>query len=247
MRHHGRAEDADGQQHAVGALQAAGSSPCSERAARRRRPAAGRTMKPRQTIAEQPADRELEAPVAARLQREDPERDDRRDQARGQRRHAEQQVAARSPRRRTRPGRWRSRSPRPAPTAPADRAAGSARGTARAGCGPSRCRSWPTGTARASRSRSRRRSPRSAGSRTWRRRRCWWRSCRGRCRRPPRRTPARAAPRAPLTGPRARMRRSSDTCGAPATGRSGFGGCGFHVWLNQNLSWSDRNLKAVSR
>ena len=37
-------------------------------------------------------------------------------------------------------------------------------------------------------------APTAAGSRTWRRRRCWWRSCRGRRRRCRRRRPARAGP-----------------------------------------------------
>ena len=46
--------------------------------------------------------------------------------------------------------------------------------------------------------------PHAAGSRTWRRRRCWWRSCRGRRRRPRPRTRARAARARPRTRPRER-------------------------------------------
>ena len=42
VRHHGRAEDADGEQHAVGAVEAAGSARRRTRPGRRR-PAAGRT------------------------------------------------------------------------------------------------------------------------------------------------------------------------------------------------------------
>ena len=150
-------------------------------------------------------DRELEAAVAALLQGEDRERDDRGDQAGRERRDAEEQVE-RDRRadelgevggdrddlglRPQAPGRG-PREVRPAQlgqVAPRDDA-----------------RPWPTGTGRASPSGSPRRSPTPAGSRTSRRRRCWSRSCPGRCRPRRPRTPARAAPAVPRTRPRARI------------------------------------------
>ena len=147
--------------------------------------------------------------VAARLQREDAERDDGGHQAGDERRHAEQQVERdRGADELGEVGRDGDR-PRPAPRARAStRPREVLAAQLRAGCGRWRCRSWPTGTGRASPSGSRRRSPRRAGSRTWRRRRCSWRSCRGRCRRRRRRTPGRAARarRAPGRGPRAAQR-----------------------------------------
>ena len=90
VRHHGRAEDADGEHHAVGAVEV------RDQAGDRR---AAVDVHLQQVVEEaeeddpeQAGDRQLEAPVAARLQREDPERDDRGHQARDERRDAEQQV-----------------------------------------------------------------------------------------------------------------------------------------------------------
>ena len=208
MRHHGRAEDADGEQHAVGAGEARDQAAGDARR-RRRRPAAGRR--------------------GSRAARCPSRRGDRQLEARGSRASA----APRMPNATTaviRPavngGTPKSRlSAIAAPTnsarsvaiaidlglhpqAPGDRA----REVLAAQLGQVlarwRRRSWPTGTAPASPSGSRRRSPRPAGSRTWRRRRCWWRSCPGRCRRPRRRTRGRAARGAPACGARERGRRA---------------------------------------
>ena len=72
---------------------------------------------------------------------------------------------------------------------------GKARGRARRGSCRWRCRASPTGSGPASRSGWPPARPRAAGSRTWRRRRCWWRSCPGRCRRRRRRRPGRGTAR----------------------------------------------------
>ena len=145
--------------------------------------------------------------VAARLQREDRERDDRGDQAGGERRHAEEQVERdRRADELGEVGRDRDRSP-PAPTGPSVTGRGKCSRQSSGRFGRWRCRSWPTGTGRASPSGSRRRSPTPACSRTWRRRRCSWRSCRGRCTRRRRRRPGRTARAATARGARQRAAR----------------------------------------
>ena len=191
VRHHGRAEDAGGQQDRVAAVEVRDEALGG---------LAGVEADPQRVVeeaeqdhAEEADDRQLEAPVAAALQAEDREGDDGGDQAR--RRTAERRTAgsARSPRRRTRPGRWPSRSARPGPTGPRSPGAGSARGRARGGSCRWRCRSSPRGSGSAWPSGWPRGAPTAAGSRTWRRRRCWWRSCPGRRRRCRRRRPGRGA------------------------------------------------------
>ena len=90
---------------------------------------------------------------------------------------------------------------------------------------PSRSRPWPTGSGSASPSGWRRGSPTAAGSRTWRRRRCWWRSCRGRRRRPRRRRPGRAGS-ASCAGGRGRAARSSALGGGRTRASPAAGGGG---------------------
>ena len=92
------------------------------------------------------------------------------------------------------------------------------RGRARPGSCRSRSRASPTGSGRPSRSGSPRGSPRAAGSRTWRRRRCWSRSCRGRCRRRRRRRRGRGRARAgtgPVVWPSSERRAAAATAASP--------------------------------
>ena len=90
VRHHGRAEDADGQQHAVGAVEAR-DQPGGE-LARVDADLQQVVHEAEEDDAEEAGDRELEAAVAARLQLEDREGHDRGHQAGRERRHAEEQV-----------------------------------------------------------------------------------------------------------------------------------------------------------
>ena len=189
MRHHGRAEDADGEQHAVGAGEVR-DQPAGDAARVDVRPAAGRRGS-RADDAEQAGDRQLEAPVAARLQREDAERDDGGDQAGGERRHAEQQVERDRRADELRQVGGDRDHLRLHPQAPGHRAREVLAAQLGQAAARDDARSWPTGTGRASPSGSRRRSPTPAGSRTWRRRRCSSRSCPDRCTRPRPRTPGR--------------------------------------------------------
>ena len=174
-------------------------------------------MKPSEDDAEEARDRQLEAAVAARLQLEDREGHDRGHQAGRERRDAEEQVQRdRRADELRQVGRDRDRlGLQPEPER--DRLLEVLAAQLRAGSCPWRCRSWPTGTARASPSGWRRRSPTAACSRTWRRPRCWWRSCRGRCRRPRRRRPGRAA----------RSARGSARASASASQRARAGGSGL--------------------
>ena len=175
-------------------------------------------------------DRQLEAAVAAAsAARGSPKATTRGHQPGDEERHAEQEVQRdRGADELGQVGRHRDQlglDPEPA----GDRARRSARGTAPEGCGPWRCRSSPTGSGSASPSGSPRGSPTAAGSRTSRRRRCWWRSCRGRRRRcrdergaEQRQHAAQAAPRADAL--RARLGGGQAT--APPASTAGGGGGG---------------------
>ena len=143
--------------------------------------------------AEEAGDRQLEAAVALRLQREDRERDHGGDQARGERRHAEQEVQRdRGADELGEVGGDRDRLGLH-PQAPGDRARealaaqlGQVAAGGDAGLGRQvlhEHRHQVRGDDH----------PDEQVAVARRRRRCSWRSCRDRCRRPRRRTPARAA------------------------------------------------------
>jgi hypothetical protein len=90
VRHDRRAEDAGGQQHAVGVLE--GGDEAGDRLAGVEADAQRVVEEAEQDHAEHAGDRQLEAAVPAALQRQDPEGDGRRDQAGREQRDAEQQV-----------------------------------------------------------------------------------------------------------------------------------------------------------
>ena len=90
VRHHGGAEDAGGQQQRVGALEARDEAAGDPGGVVRDHQRVDQEAE--QDHAEHPGDHDLEPPVAARLQAEQPERDDGGDETGGQQRHAEQQV-----------------------------------------------------------------------------------------------------------------------------------------------------------
>ena len=90
VRHDRRAEDADGEHDAVGAVEAGHEA--GEQRARVDVDLGEVVEEAEADDPEEARDGQLEAPVAALLQREDAERDDRGDQPRRERRHAEQQV-----------------------------------------------------------------------------------------------------------------------------------------------------------
>ncbi len=90
MRHYRRPDDAGHEQQALLAGQAGNKA---GRDSRRRPADHGEVVhEAKEDDAEQGGDRELEFPVAALLERQDPEGDHRRDQARRQQRDAEEQV-----------------------------------------------------------------------------------------------------------------------------------------------------------
>ena len=91
MRHHGGAEDAGGQQQAVGARRSAGTRPAARSAGTRSMRTTVR-QEAEQDHPEQAGDGQLERPVAAALQSQQRERDDSGDHTAGEQRNAEQQV-----------------------------------------------------------------------------------------------------------------------------------------------------------
>ena len=183
VRHHRRPDDPGGQQDALGAAR---SRARTDGGRRRRRPASPRRSRTRSRAGRRrraPRSR-LEPTEAALLEGEDREGAGAGDQRRREERDPEQQVEAE---RRAdhlgdvgRP----SRRPRPGARGRSTCAVRRSRGRAPAGSCRSRSRASPTASGSASRSGSPRPPPRAAGSRTGLRRRCWWRSCPGRCRRP---------------------------------------------------------------
>ena len=164
---------------------------------------------------EKAGDRELELAVPAGLQLEDRERDDRGHQAGDERRDAEEQVQrdrrADELREVGGDGDRLGLQPQPERHGLLEVLAAELRQV----LAGRDARLGATGTGRASPSGSRRRSPTRACSRTWRRPRCWWRSCPGRCRRRRRRRPGRAGRRRPSRG-RGRGSRAAATARAAA-------------------------------
>ena len=189
VRHDGGAEDAGGQQQAVGALEARDQA--GGQVGRHDVDAQHRDQEAEQDHPEQPGDGQLEGPVAAALQGQQRECDHPGDHSAGEQRDAEQQVQ-------------RDRAADHLgqvggdghqlglhPHAARHRAGEVVAAQLRAGCARWPDRAWPTASGSAWPAGWPRRSPRAAGSRTRRLRRSWWRSCRGRRRRSQRRTPDR--------------------------------------------------------
>ena len=92
MGHHRRADDAHGEQQ-TGASPEVGDQ-AGQRGMSRWADLQRLIEKPDEDDPQQPGDRQLEAPVAARLELEQGERDHRREQAGGEQGHAEEQVQA---------------------------------------------------------------------------------------------------------------------------------------------------------